>query len=366
VLSPLRHVRISILLLCGLLLLCSPVQAAESLCDAAFQDCRTPIINLIRNEKVRIDVSFWFMEDSRYSSELIKRWQAGVPVRVMMDTEANVTYPNNKPILDQLKAAGIPMREKTTGGILHRKFMLFAGQGKVEFSGANYSPDAFVPIQPYVNYVDEAIYITDDPAVVNSFMTIMDNMWTATSGYANYANVIAPLARAYPTYPLDPEMNFPPDQNYATRAVGRYNAETQKIDVQMYRITDRRHSDAILDAFTRRHIPVRLYTDTKEYRDVTRLWHAWNVDRLWLAGIPVKVPAHEGINHQKTVLLYGQGLTIFGSSNWTGASAASQAEHNYFTKKTWFFNWFVDQFERKWNNTNPSGSQARGETGRRI
>jgi regulation of enolase protein 1 (concanavalin A-like superfamily) len=334
-----------------------PARAAESLCDAAFQDCRTPLIDLIRKEVVRIDVSFWFMEDARYSAELIKRWQAGVPVRVMMDTEANATYPNNKPILDQLKSAGIPMREKTAGGILHRKFMLFGGQGQVEFSGANYSPDAFVPIEPYVNYVDEAIYITDDPVVVNSFMTIMDNMWTATSGYSNYANVTAPLARAYPTYPIDPEMNFPPDQNYATRAVGRYNAETQKIDVQMYRITDRRHSDAMLDAFTRRHIPVRLYTDVKEYRDVTRLWHAWNVDRMWQAGIPVKVPAHEGINHQKTVLLYGQGLTIFGSSNWTGASAASQAEHNYFTKKTWFFNWFVDQFERKWNNTNPSGAE---------
>jgi len=341
--------------LCAVIAAPVPARAAESLCDAAFQDCRTPLINLIRQEAVRIDVSFWFMEDARYSAELIKRWQAGIPVRVMMDTEANAQYPNNKPILDQLQAAGIPMREKTSGGILHRKFMLFGGQGKVEFSGANYSPDAFVPIQPYVNYVDEAIYTTDDPVVVNSFMTIMDNMWTATSGYANYANVIAPLARAYPTYPLDPEMNFPPDQNYATRAVGRYNAETQKIDVQMYRITDRRHSDAILDAFTRRHIPVRLYTDVKEYRDVTRLWHAWNVDRIWLAGIPVKVPAHDGINHQKTVLLYGQGLTIFGSSNWTGASAASQAEHNYFTKKTWFFNWFVDQFERKWNNTNPSG-----------
>lgn len=313
------------------------------------------MLDLIRNEQAGIDVSFWFMEDSRYSTELIKRWQAGVPVRVMMDSAANASYPNNKPILDQLKAAGIPMREKTTGGILHRKFMLFAGQNTLEFSGANYSPDAFVPIEPYVNYVDEAIYVTDDPVVVNSFMTIMDNMWTATFGYADFANVAGPLTRAYPTYTLDPALNFPPDQNYATRAVSRYNAETQQLDIQMYRITDRRHSDAIIDAFTRRHVPVRLYTDTKEYRNVARLWHAWNVDRIWRAGIPVKVPAHDGINHQKTVLLYGQRLTIFGSSNWTSASAASQAEHNYFTNKTWFFNWFVDQFARKWNNTNPSG-----------
>jgi PLD-like domain len=333
----------------------SAAEATETLCDAAYQNCRTQLIDLIRIERVRIDVSFWFMEDARYATELVKRWQAGIPVRVMMDSEANASYPNNLTILNQLKSAGIPMREKTTGGILHRKFMLFAGQGTVEFSGANYSPDAFVPVQPYVNYVDEAIYVTDDPAVVNSFMTIMDNMWTATSGYANYANVAAPLTRSYPTYALDAELNFPPEQNYATRAVSRYNAETVKIDVQMYRITDRRHSDAIIDAFTRRHVPVRLYTDTAEYRNVDRLWHAWNVDRIWLAHIPVKVPAHSGINHQKTVVLYGQGLTIFGSSNWTSPSAASQAEHNYFTKKTWFFNWFVEQFERKWNNTNPSG-----------
>jgi hypothetical protein len=351
----LRRVLISALLTLAAGLRAPSAGAAESLCDAAFQNCRTQMIDLIRNERVRIDVSFWFMEDSRYSTELIKRWQGGLPVRVMMDSDANASYPNNKPILDSLKAAGVPMREKTTGGILHRKFMLFAGQGTVEFSGANYSPDAFVPVQPYVNYVDEAIYLTDDPAVVNSFMTIMDNMWTATAGYANYANVTAPLTRAYPTYPLDAELNFPPDQNYATRAVGRYNAEAVKLDIQMYRITDRRHSDAIIDAFTRRHVPVRLYTDTKEYRNVDRLWHAWNVDRIWLSGIPVKVPAHDGINHQKTVLLYGQGLTIFGSSNWTSASASSQAEHNYFTKKIWFFNWFVAQFERKWNNTNPSG-----------
>jgi hypothetical protein len=48
-------------------------------------------------------------------------------------------------------------------------------------------------------------------------------------------------------------------------------------------------------------------------------------------------------------------VTIFGSSNWTSASSDSQAEHNYFTTKLWFFDWFVDQFDRKWNNTNPTG-----------
>src|SRR5262245_52777713 len=333
--------------------------AADDLCDAAFQNCRTPLLALINAEQVRIDVSFWFMEDQRYSAAIINRWKAGVPVRIMMDSRANPDHPANATILGLFRDAGIPMREKFTGGILHRKFMLFAGQNKLEYSGANFSPDAFVPTTAYVNYVDEAIDFTDEATIVNSFKTMFEDMWTSTSGYRDYANVTTALVRVYPIYTKDPRLNFPPGQDYANRAVARYKAETPanagKIDVQMYRITDRRHSDAMIDAFVNRKIPVRIYSDTFEYRNVARLWHAWNLDRMWLAGIPIKVPAHDGINHQKTVLLYGQGMTIFGSSNWTGASANSQAENNIFTTDSAFFMWFRDQFDRKWNNTNPSG-----------
>src|SRR5688572_11491107 len=49
-------------------------------------------------------------------------------------------------------------------------------------------------------------------------------------------------------------------------------------------------------------------------------------------------------------MLYSQGMTIFGSSNWTTSSSVSQEEHNYFTRKPWFFEWFVNHFERKWNS----------------
>ena len=33
------------------------------------------------------------MQDSRYMNEIIRRWQAGVPVRIIMDTRANAEYP---------------------------------------------------------------------------------------------------------------------------------------------------------------------------------------------------------------------------------------------------------------------------------
>jgi phosphatidylserine/phosphatidylglycerophosphate/cardiolipin synthase-like enzyme len=105
-----------------------------------------------------------------------------------------------------------------------------------------------------------------------------------------------------------------------------------------------------------RGVSVRLITDLTEYRDASRLWHAWNVDRMWAAGIPIRVPAHAGINHQKSVILRGQRSVIFGSSNWTSPSDRSQQEHNFFTNRSWMYDWFLRQYARKWNSSNPIGA----------
>jgi len=122
--------------------------AYDRLCDPSFENCRIPLIELIRNERVGIDVAFWFMEDSRYTTELINRFKAGVPVRVLVDPRANATYPLNGPRLQALLDAGIPLRKRTASGILHWKMMSFTGQGMVQFSAANYSSNAFVPVTP--------------------------------------------------------------------------------------------------------------------------------------------------------------------------------------------------------------------------
>src|SRR5215470_13483666 len=70
-------------------------RAADTLCDPSVVSCRTQLITLIQNENVGLDVAFWFMQDSRYSSEIVRRWQAGVPVRVLIDPRANPDYPGN-------------------------------------------------------------------------------------------------------------------------------------------------------------------------------------------------------------------------------------------------------------------------------
>ncbi|MCU1385231.1 MAG: C-terminal target protein [Acidobacteria bacterium] len=329
--------------------------ATETLCDPSAQNCRDQLMTLIQNEHVGIDVGFWFMQDSRYETAIVGRWKAGVPVRILVDPRANPTYTGNSTMLSDFAAAGIPMRKRTASGILHWKMMLFAGQNTVEFGSANYSPNAFVPNTPYIDYVDETILFTDDPPVVDSFKTKFDDSWTDTTNFASYANVTVPLSRTYPTYAIDPDLNFPPGQDFANRSVPLYKNEKQKIDVIMYRITDQRHTNAIISAFAR-GVPVRMIVENIQYHNPQYLWDAWNVDRLYAAGIPLRWRGHSGENHEKVTLLYGQGLAIFGSSNWTGASANSQQEHNYFTTKAALFQWFESQFERMWTNSNPANA----------
>src|SRR5215213_703147 len=349
-----RFACLSSLLIGLFLFLSQPAAAQERLCDPAFEDCRQPLWTLIDQETVGLDVAFWFMQDSSFANKLLARHNAGVPVRVLVDPRANPIYPPNDQILAQLAAAGIPMRQNVASGILHWKMMLFVGQNTVQFSGANYSAHFFTPTTPYSNYIDEAIYFTSDPSVVNSFKTKYDDLWTNTAQYTNYANISGPLARKYPLFPIDPELNFPPrsgGEEFANRAVSAYNAEPQKLDVIMYRITDRRHIDALIAA-KNRGVAVRLLTEPQEYRNPDKFWHSWNVDRLYMAGIEIRQrkSTRLGLNHEKAVILYGQGMTIFGSSNWTTSSSNSQEEHNYFTRKAWIFDWFVNHFERKWNS----------------
>src|SRR6266508_2467046 len=171
------------------------------------------------------------------------------------------------------------MRYKLTNGILHWKMMLFVGQNKLEFSGANYSGNFFVPDSPYVNY------FTDDPSLIQSFKTKYDDVWTNTADYGNYANITGPLTRRYPTFPINPELNFPPtadfSQDFLTRTQQRLNAETQKIDVIMYRITNQGYADTTIAAVNR-GIPVRLIHEPDEYRNLARQWDAWNMDRMYM------------------------------------------------------------------------------------
>lgn len=344
--------------------------ASERLCDASFEDCRAPMLKLIQQENVEIDVAFWFIDDPVIGNALTKRIQAGVKVRMLVDPRSEDAHSGNTSILQQFAALTppVPMRKRIADSILHWKMMLFAGQGTVEFSGANFSQSEMIPAPKYVNYVDEAIFYTDDAAIVNSFRTMYDKWWVDTVSFADYAHTSPPfqLVPSYATYPIETElcatvtggcgMDFLPSarskDDYGVKSISAINAEKVKLDIDMFRITNADITDATIAAF-KRGVPVRMIVDASEYSNPNRVWVRYNVDRLFAAGVPLKITKHGGQNHEKAVLLYGQGLTIWGSSNWSAGSFNYGQEHNYFSTasvKPWFFAWFQNQFERRWNS----------------
>jgi len=347
-----------------------PASASERLCDASFEDCRAPMLKLIQQENVEIDVAFWFIDDPAIGNALIKKIQSGVKVRMLVDPRSEDAHSGNTSILQEFATVTppVPMRKRIAPSILHWKMMLFAGQGIVEFSGANFSQGEMVPAKNYVNYTDEAIFYTDDAAIVNSFRTMYDKWWVDTVSYADYAHTAPPfqLVPSYATYPIETEvcatvtggcgMDFLPSSrtkdDYGVKSISAINAETKQLDIDMFRITNADITNATIAAF-KRGVPVRMIVDASEYSNTDRVWVRYNVDRLFQAGIPLKITRHGGQNHEKSVLFYGQGLTVWGSSNWSAGSFNYGQEHNYFSTsavKPWFFSWFQNHFERRWNS----------------
>ena len=66
--------------------------AADRLCDTAYEDCRSPLLELIRNERQGIDVAFWFMEDARYTAALARKIAEGVPAAVAREPRVIEAY----------------------------------------------------------------------------------------------------------------------------------------------------------------------------------------------------------------------------------------------------------------------------------
>jgi phosphatidylserine/phosphatidylglycerophosphate/cardiolipin synthase-like enzyme len=347
--------------------------AEEWLCDSSVINCRTNqgrgLLDLINNEKQAIDVGVWFWKDYRYITALVNAKKRGVAIRIIMDPRANAQYPTNEGALDELAAAGIPMRKRVAGDICHWKLMIFLGQGVVEWSGANFSPAAFVPQVPYKDYEDEVIYFSEQ--LLPSFMTMFDNIWVNTRDYANYANITGTLVRNHPFSPTDPRLNFPPMNSYQDRLIPLIDREPAVgglIDVDMFRITMARPVDALIRAATR-GVRIRMYLEPNEYINTKRPGNKVQMDRLVAAArqypgtIEIRMRKHLGLNHQKTVWFHAQRVVVFGTSNWSDASDDNQLEANIFTDKLpgdplndFLFAELYRIFERKWYNLAPDGS----------
>jgi hypothetical protein len=160
-----------------------------------------------------------------------------------------------------------------------------------------------------------------------------------------------------PIYPKDPRWSIQPADYFSTRIVSLINNETQGIDVNVLRF----ESTSLMNALISRHrdgLPVRVNTESSEYRSIKRPMVSFVLDSLYAAGVPLKWRAHSGNNHEKVGIFHAQRRVVQGSSNWSPGSDRnnSNIEINFFSDPVTnpedleAYTYYTQKFERRWSN----------------
>jgi phosphatidylserine/phosphatidylglycerophosphate/cardiolipin synthase-like enzyme len=349
-------------------------------------DITSLIVQKINTETVRIDLSSWYLSEHSISIAVANRWAAGVPVRIMGDRgslfEADVHTRNE---FMWLASQGIPIRLRYNPSwypeINHWKMVLLVGQNTTVFGSANFAPTEIAPVNS-TNFDDETVMFTDDPLLVNAFKTQFDRMWNDTttepesmigpgpylknwndacpleancaSYYTTYLNPVPMninLARLEPDYPMPTDMIWGQGPDFNNRITQEIYNEHTRIDLTVYRLTVDNITQALLTQF-QAGVPVRVMVDSNQYAN--RLWpeywitHA-NIDRLYVAGIPIRRNTHDGVMHMK--MLVTSTYATNASSNFT---AHWQRDHDYFVSaslKPTIYQAMRDKFQEIWTNT---------------
>jgi regulation of enolase protein 1 (concanavalin A-like superfamily) len=354
----------ALLLLLGLLVLgpARPVAAADQIYFSAVDDVAAQLVQRINAETVRIDMSAWYLTDSTVYTALLNRYHAGVQVRLIGDRgsifEIDAATRNT---FYYLASQGMPIRLRYNPTwypeIDHWKATIFVGQNLVAFGSPNYTTYELTPFSS-TNFKDELTLFTTDSSIVGAFKTKFDKLWHDTDAepeslipsapyfknwddacanesacsdyrtqYPNPVPMVINTARLEPDNPMPADIIWGQGSGFNNRLISEINKEATAVDFVIYRLTVDNITDALL-AKKAAGVPIRLIVEPDEYlnRKWPEFWltHA-NVDKLWAAGIPMKMRTHAGLTHMKVLIT--STIATIASSNY---AAAWQRDHDYF------------------------------------
>jgi len=353
---------------------------------AAYDNVTDVLVQAINAETVRVDVSAWYLSEHSISIALANRFAAGVPVRIIGDRGAIFEAdPHTKREFYWLASQGVPIRLRFNPTwfpeINHWKAAIFVGQNLVEFGSGNFAPTELAPVSS-TNYDDETAVLTNDPEIVKAFRTKFDVMWNDTtvepesivggppylkdwddacaheptgncSDYRTQYPTRAPMhidtARLEPDHPSPPDLIWGQGRAFNDRLTQEILKESRRIDIVVYRLEVDNITEAIL-AKHRQGVPIRIIVDRAQYTKTTYpeywLTHA-NIERLWVAGVPIRQGNHDGVTHMKTLIT--SSVATNASSNF---GPNWQRDHNYFisaSAKPAIYNAIRSRFEGMWN-----------------
>ena len=173
------------------------------------------------------------------------------------------------------------------------------------------------------------------------------------------ALLVATFAR--PAHAAD-AIYFPAVDDVTSILVRLINAETVRIDMSAWYLTERAVSIALVNRF-KAGVNVRLLGDRValfESDPITKREFYWIASQ----GVPIRLrynPTwYPDINHWKATIFAGQNAVTFGSANYTPFELAPASATNYkdetvlFTMDASIVNGFRTKFDRFWNDLRPN------------
>jgi phosphatidylserine/phosphatidylglycerophosphate/cardiolipin synthase-like enzyme len=170
-------------------------------------------------------------------------------------------------------------------------------------------------------------------------------------------------------------MYFPAIENAHAVILQKIRAETVRLDIAVWYLTDREISQALVDRF-KAGVPVRLIGDRVAIFEIDPNTRG-EFEFLASQGIPVRLRYHPTwfpeIMHWKCGIFVGQNTVEFGSANWTPYELYNWSPTDFkdetvmFTDDSSLVNAFLTKFDQMWANTSEFldwPEVYRAETGR--
>jgi len=157
------------------------------------------------------------------------------------------------------------------------------------------------------------------------------------------------------------QMYFAAIDNITNVLVQKINAETVRIDMSCWYLTEHAISIALINKF-KSGVPVRLIGDRGSIFEIDA---ATRSEFYWLAnqGLPIRLRFNPTwfpeIDHMKMSIFVGQNLVAFGSANYTPFELAPASATNYkdesvlLSDDSALVNAFKTRFDTIWNDTTP-------------
>jgi carbohydrate binding protein with CBM6 domain/phospholipase D-like protein len=366
-LAPRRRVIPGVLLGCVSLVLgiSTAASAQEQLMFTATDDAQAQIVGRINNERTRVDVATWLLNDGDIVAALIRKYQSGVPVRIIGDRASIFeSDPNTRAAFEQLAQAGVPIRlryfPRDVLQVMHWKCGIFVGQNTAEIGSGNWTTFELKPWDSW-NFHDETAFFTNDSTLVNALLTKFDEMWTDTTNFLDWPDAYRTETGVTWPYPMTvnraPQVppGFPTNMfvwsqgtELTNAMLAEINKENSFIDFVLYRLSAPGLSDALI-ARKQAGVNVRVMIEPTQYHNPKYPEYeitGAEVDKLYAAGIPIRQRVHDGLTHMKSLIT--STTALIASSNFT---KFWQRDHNYFVQastKPAVYTAYRDRFNAMW------------------